>query len=175
MSEKAKPIIAKGPRPVEFENLAFDIVSSIMRAAMVRNDEGIRDLRPLVLRSRRLHAREANASLVPLEDPKVAYGYLLALSDVVELGLKFSIPHEVREFVRKSPAAQAILRCLACEPTGVLPQQDVITRSGSAIAKPVIQHLEGLGLIAQRTRGFKTRPITILSLTILGQSVVKAL
>jgi len=169
----AAPITTTQANPADFIGLLHQLLAGIVRA----DRPFIKNMRQFLVRSRRLQAKEATPPLQPLEDERIAYGYLMALADVAHVAERTVVPYEIITLLLRNSEARDVLLCLAKAPVGVLSQKDLtdkLHRSQPNISR-AMKKLAQHGLIRQEDRGGSENPKVAVSITAEGRAAARVI
>ena len=159
-------------RETEVHSFLHNIIAKVVLSDL----NGLKGLNTGVLKLGRQLARKVELLVAPLEDPKIAYGYALALNDMLLMSERMVVPSEKLGFLINNPKAYEALNLLAGTPTGVMRKEDFLDRV-SSVPKESIQSLEDLKeqeFVEQRRLRIVSEVYTI-AITPLGTAALEVL
>lgn len=171
------PVISTRPanREASFHSLLYRILAGVVTA----DRQKLTDLSSLSFRARVIQARTAEPPPHPLDDERVAYGYLSALSDAAQLGQRFIVDHAKVGFVIGSRPASRIIRGLADLPVGVMAKSEIASELGIGKRRlpKILRELETRGLVREEIWGNPKikPPFRVIALTASGNAVSEIL
>lgn len=156
------------------ENDLLGLLRSEIASIAYSSKEGLEELRPQAFTLRHKLSREAAPPAKPLEDPKIAYGYAIALTHLAEIGQRAIIPGKTIVFLLQNPETYHGLELLYKEPAGVMRLDDYLQQAtpDPVRALHALTSLEERRLAADERRG-GTKPLYAVRITSSGRAAAE--